>query len=161
MTGQENVAEAVTRVLAERGWTLGTIECATEGIVSRWLFDTEDGPAVLSDSVNVETVEDAIDLLSLPEQQFKATGSFSPKAARAAAREGLAFLDVTWCLAVWAEPLPADEGTGPAQPLTETVYLALNTGGEILEETLHYDGPTAEMHDWLAERALSFTQRAL
>lgn len=156
MSSEENVAEAVAQTLAERGWTLGTIECATGGAVAHRLFDTEGGPAVLSDSVNVETVEDAIDLLSLPEQQFKAMGSFSAKAARAAAREGLEFLDVTWCLVVWAEPLPATGG-----PVTETVYLALNTGGEILEEVHHYDGPAAEMHDWLAGRALSFVQRAL
>jgi nicotinamide mononucleotide (NMN) deamidase PncC len=158
---KENVAEAVAHVLAERGWTLGTIECATDGIVSRWLFDTEDGPAVLSDSVNVETVEDAIDLLSLPDRQFKAMGNFSPKAARAAAREGLAFLDVTWCLVVWAEPLPAAETTRPGGTVTETVYLALNSGGEILEETHHYDGPAVEMHDWLAECALAFMHKAL
>ncbi|MFN2226327.1 MAG: CinA family protein [Anaerolineae bacterium] len=157
----ENVAEVVARVLAERGWTLGTIECATDGIVSRRLFDTDDGPAVLSDSVNVETVEDAIDLLSLPDQQFKAMGSFSSKAARAAAREGLGFLDVTWCLVVWAEPLPAAEGTQLGVPVTETVYLALNTGQEILEETHHYDGPADEMHNWLAERALSLVRGML
>ncbi|MEJ2210020.1 MAG: CinA family protein [Anaerolineae bacterium] len=158
---QENVAEAVTHVLAERGWTLGTIECATDGAVSRRLFDTDDGPAVLSDSVNVETVEDAIDLLSLPDQQFKAMGSFSPKAARAAARAGLAFLDVTWCLVVWTEPLPSAEATRPGGTVTETAYLTLNTGGEILEEAVHYDGSAAEMHDWLAQRAMLFVQRAL
>jgi nicotinamide mononucleotide (NMN) deamidase PncC len=158
---KENVAEAVSHVLAERGWTLGIIECATDGIVSRRLFDTEDGPAVLSDSVNVETVEDAIDLLALPEQQFKAMGSFSAKAARAAAREGLDFLDVTWCLVVWAEPLPSAEATRPDGTITETIYLALNTGGELLEEMHHYDGTAAEMHDWLAERALSFIRGAL
>jgi len=158
---KENVAEAIARVLAGRGWTLGIIECATGGIVGRRLFETEDGPAVLSDSVNVETVEDAIDLLSLPEQQFKALGSFSPKAARAAAREGTDFLDVTWCLAVWAEPLPAAGGTRPGGLVTETVYLALNTGQEIHEEMHHYDGAAGQMHDWLAEKALSFVWRAL
>ena len=161
MTRQEDVAEVVARLLAEREWTLGTIECATGGAVGRRLFDTEDGPAALSDSLNVETIEDAIDLLALPEQQFRAMGSFSPKAARAAAREGRDFLDVTWCLAVWAEPLPAAEGARLGGAVSETTYLALNTGQEILEEMHHYDGPAAEMHDWLAERALGFVRRAL
>ena len=135
MTNLENTAELVARLLAEQGWTLGTIECATGGVVGHRLFDTEEGPAVLSDSLNVDTIEDAIDLLGLPEQQFKAMGSFSPKAARAAAREGRGFLDVTWCLAVWAEPLPATGGK-----VHETIYLALNTGEDIVEEMLHYDG---------------------
>lgn len=156
MRGEENVAEAVARLLAEREQTLGIIECATGGVVGHRLFAAKEGPAVLSDSLNVQTIEDAIDLMGLPVQQFKSMGSFSAKAARAAAREGLDFLEVTWCLVVWAEPLPAAGGA-----VHETVYLALNNGEEILEEVLHYDGAAAGMHDWLAERALAFVRRAL
>jgi nicotinamide mononucleotide (NMN) deamidase PncC len=157
----ENVAEVVARLLAEQGRTLGIVECATGGIVGRRLFDTDEGPAVLSDSLNVETVEDAIDLLALPDQQFKAVGNFSPKAARAAAREGHGFLDVDWCLVVWAEPLPAAESTQLGNQVKETVYLALNTGEEILENALHYDGTATHMADWLAEQALAFVWTAL
>ena len=157
----ENVAEVVARLLAEQGRTLGIVECATGGTVGRRLFGTEEGPAVLSDSLNVETVEDAIDLLSLPEQQFRAMGSFSPKAARAAAREGRAFLDVDWCLVVWAEPLPAAEGTGIGGQVNETVYVALNTGEEILENDLHYEGAAAHMPDWLERQVLSLMWAAL
>lgn len=159
--GEENVAEIVAQLLADQGRTLGIVECATDGVVGRRLFDTEEGPAVLSDSLNVETVEDAIDLLALPHQQFGAMGSFSPKAARAAAREGRSFLDVSWCLAVWAEPLPAADGARPDSQVTETVYLALNTGEEILEEVLHYGGTAAHMPGWLAEQALAFMWTAL
>ncbi len=156
MDSEENHAEYVAALLAERGWTLGTIECATGGAVGHHLFDAEEGPAVLSDSLNVDTIEDAIELLALPDQQFRAAGSFSPKAARAAAREGLGFLDVTWCLVVWAEPLPAAGGR-----VHETVYLALNTGEDILEEMLHYDGPATQMPSWLSHRALAFVGRVL
>jgi nicotinamide mononucleotide (NMN) deamidase PncC len=154
--GEENPAEVVARLLAEQDRTLGIVECATGGIVGRRLFDSDKGPAVLSDSLNVATVEDAIDLLALPQQQFRAMGSFSPKAARAAAREGRSFLDVAWCLAVWAEPLPAAGGQ-----VRETVYLALNTGEEIQEKALHYDGATAQMPDWLGEQAIAFLWTAL
>lgn len=157
----ENIAEVVAQLLAEQERTLGIVECATGGIVGRQLFDTEEGPAVLSDSLNVETVEDAIDLLALPDQQFKAMGSFSPKAARAAAREGRTFLDVDWCLVVWAEPLPAAESTGLDNQVKESVYLALNTGEEILENALDYDGTATHMPDWLAEQALAFVWTAL
>jgi nicotinamide mononucleotide (NMN) deamidase PncC len=159
--GEENVAEVVARLLAEQDQILGLIECGTGGVVGRRLFDTEEGPAVLSDSLNVETVEDAIDLLALPEQQFKAMGSFSPKAARAAAREGRSFLDVTWCLAVWAEPLPAADGARAGGQVQETIFLALNTGEEIREQVLHYGGAAAQVPDWLGEQALSFLWTAL
>jgi nicotinamide mononucleotide (NMN) deamidase PncC len=156
MSEQESIAEAVATRLAERNITLGTVECATNGAVSHRLFDTEDGPSILGDSLSVETVEDAIDLLGLPEQQFRSMGNFSPKAARAAAREGLDFLEVKWCLAVWAEPLPAEGGI-----VRESVFLALNTDEEIVEDTLHYDGAAEAMRNWLAEEALGFVWRNL
>ncbi len=158
---EENVAEAVVQLLAEQGRTLGIVECATGGTVGRRLFDTEEGPAVLSDSLNVETIEDAIDLLSLPEQQFRAMGSFSPKAARAAAREGLGFLDVDWCLVVWAEPLPGAASARTGEQVNETIYVALNTGEEILENVLHYEGTAAHMPDWLGKQVLTFVWTVL
>ena len=39
--------ETIAQALAERGWTLGTVECGVEGLVSHRLFDTESGPGVL------------------------------------------------------------------------------------------------------------------
>lgn len=156
MTEQQAVAERVATRLAERNIILGTVECATGGIVSHYLFETEAGPAILGDSLTVDTIEDAIDLLGLPEQQFKSTGSFSAKAARSAARTALEFLGAHWCLVVWAEPLPAAGG-----PAHETILVALNTGDDILEETLHYDGPAQEMTAWLANEALGLVWRAL
>jgi nicotinamide mononucleotide (NMN) deamidase PncC len=151
----KSVAEALAQLLAEEGLTLGTVESATGGAVSHRLFDTEDGPAVLGSSLNAETVEEAIDFLGLPSHQFQ-TGDFSAKAARAAARVGREFLDVDLCLAVWAEPLPAD-----VAEVHETVYLALHTGEDVSDNTLHYDGPKGEMASWLAERALAFVHSIL
>lgn len=156
MTEQTPSAESVAARLAERNIILGTVECATDGIVSHHLFETDQGPAVLGDSLAVETVEDAIDLLALPDQQFKSTGSFSGKAARAAARAALEFLGVDWCLVVWAEPVPAAGGM-----VQETVYLALNTGNDILEDVLRYDGPADGMGGWLVGQALGLVWRAL
>jgi nicotinamide mononucleotide (NMN) deamidase PncC len=143
-------------MLAERELTLSTVECAIDGIVSRRIFATNNGPDVLGDSVIVDTVEDAIDLLDLPRPQFKKASGFSAKAARAAAREGRDLLGVSWCLAVWAMPLPAD-----AETIQETVHLALNTGRDVSDQTVNYDGPADAMGDWLAEQALQMVRRAL
>jgi hypothetical protein len=57
---------------------------------------------------------------------------------------------------VWAEPLPAEVET-----VRETIYLALNTGQEVTDHTLHYDGPVQAMHAWLAREALLFVQQKL
>jgi nicotinamide mononucleotide (NMN) deamidase PncC len=149
-------AETIVSALAERGLTLGLVECGTGGVVSRHLFDTEDGPAVLGDSLNVDTVEEAVDVMGLPWQQFGKAGDFSAKAARAAVRASLEMLDVDWCLAVWAQPLPAEETA-----VQETVYLALNTGTEITEQTTVYAGPAGEMGKWLAEQAIVLVGQAL
>jgi nicotinamide mononucleotide (NMN) deamidase PncC len=143
-------------MLAEQGRTLGTIECGTEGVVGHHLFDTEEGPSVLGDSLTLPTVEEAIDFLGLPWQQFAKAGDYSVKAARAAARAGRGFLGVDLCLAVWAQPLPAEAAT-----VHETVHLALHTDQESLGKTETYDGPSEEMGDWLAERALDLVRRAL
>jgi nicotinamide mononucleotide (NMN) deamidase PncC len=152
---EKDVAGALAQLLAERGLTLGTVECATGGAVGHRLFDTEDGPAALGNSLNAETVEEAIDFLGLPYHQFQ-TGDFSAKAARSAARVGREFLEVDLCLAVWAEPLPET-----ATELHETVYVALHTGEQVVDGTLHFDGPKADMNSWLAERALAFVHSIL
>jgi nicotinamide mononucleotide (NMN) deamidase PncC len=149
---ERSVADLVAAALAERGLTLGTVECGTGGLVSHRLFDAEDGPAVLGDCLTVDTVEEAIDILDLPEPQFKSTGIFSAKAARAAARAGRGMLEVDWCLAVWAQPLPAAAAT-----VEETVYLTLDMGGNSVgDRTVAYEGSRDEMADWLAEQAFRF-----
>jgi nicotinamide mononucleotide (NMN) deamidase PncC len=150
------VAEAVARTLAERGWTLGMVECGTGGIVSHRLFDMEDGPAILGDSLNVDTVEEAVDFLQLPWQQFGKAGDFSAKAARAAARAGRELLEVDWCLAVWALPLPDS-----AVAAHEMVHLALDTGTTMADQTMAYDGPAEEMPGWLQHRTMLFLHEAL
>jgi nicotinamide mononucleotide (NMN) deamidase PncC len=152
---ERGIAEALAQLLAKEGLVLGTVECATGGAVGRRLFDTEDGPAVLGNSLNAETVEEAIDFLGLPWRQFQ-TGEFSAKAARAAARVGREFLEVDLCLAVWAEPLPEDAVT-----VQETIYLALHGGEDVHDDVLTFEGPKDEMGSWLAERALAFVHSIL
>jgi len=154
--GENATAEVLARMLAERGWTLGTVECGTGGGVGHRLFDTEDGPAVLGSSLTVNTVEEAIDFLGLPWQQFEKAGDFSAKAARAAARTGRDFLEVDLCLAVWAMPLPAG-----ASQVHEIVHLALAIGQDTIDDTLDYKGPQQKMGNWLADQALEFANKAL
>ncbi len=152
----ENIAGTVARLLSERELLLGTVECGTDGAVAHYLFDTEDGPAVLSDSIRAETIEEVIDLLALPAVQFKSSGAFSAKATRAAAREGRIFLEVDLCLAVSMMPLPAE----PAE-LHETVYVTLDDGQRVTERTLTYQGSSQAMAGWVAEQALAIVQQSL
>lgn len=154
--GEETVAEVVARMLAERELTLGTVECGVDGIVSRQIFDAPDGPAVLGNSLIVDDVEEAVDLLDLPRAQFRSAGDFSAKAARAAAREGRAFLGVDLCLAVWV-PAPIADDSRERQPM----HVALDTGQEVIVQTFQYGGHNERATDWLVNRALDMVRQAL
>jgi nicotinamide mononucleotide (NMN) deamidase PncC len=151
---RESVAEQVAEELVERELKLGTVECGHGGIVSRRLFDTEEGVNALGNSLIVDDVGEAIGLMALPRPQFRKVGDFSAKAARAAAREGRAFLGVNICLAVWARG-PIDEEE------SQTIYLALHTGRRVIDEAHEVGGATGRDDVWLADRALQMVWEAL
>jgi nicotinamide mononucleotide (NMN) deamidase PncC len=150
----ESIAEEVASMLVERELTLGTVECGEGGVVSRRLFDTEEGVNALGNSLVLDDVEEAIGLMALPRPQFKKAGDFSAKATRAAAREGRGFLGVNLCLAVWARgPIAKEE--------QQTVYVALNTAREVIDEAYEVGGETGHDADWLADRALEMVLKAV
>jgi len=150
----KSIAEEVARVLVERELKLGTVECGEGGVVSRRLFDAEEGVNALGNSLIVDDVQEAIGLMALPRPQFKKAGDFSAKAARAAAREGRAFLGVNLCLAVWARgPVGEDE--------VQTVYVALNTARRVVEESHEVGGATGRDGVWLADQSLEMVWEAL
>jgi len=151
---QESIAERLAGEMVERELTLGTVECGEGGVVSRRLFDAEEGANALGNSLVVEDVEEAIGLLALPRPQFKKAGDFSAKAARAAAREGRGFLGVNLCLAIWAQG-PVDE------QVVQTVYVALGTGQRADVQAYEVGGDTGRDGIWLADRALEMVWEAL
>ncbi len=154
----ESVADAVTRALAERELTLGTVECGTDGIVSRRIFDASDGPAVLGNSLIVDQIEEAIVLLDLPRPQFKKAGDFSAKAARAAARSGRAFLEVHLCLVVWGRA----PGAGAVEEQPPVYYVALDTGRRVVDHVVQIERRDDERAmDRLASEAIAVVKRAL
>ncbi len=151
---REAIAERVAEELVARELKLGTVECGEGGVVSRRLFDAEEGVNALGNSLIVDDVQEAIGLMALPRPQFKKAGDFSAKAARAAAREGRSFLGVNLCLAVWARgPIGEEEA--------QTVYVALNTAREVIEETYEVGGATGKDGVWLADRALEMVWEVL
>jgi nicotinamide mononucleotide (NMN) deamidase PncC len=147
---REDVTVEVARILAEREWLLGTIECGVDGIVGHRFFETPDGPDVLGNSLVVDNLEEAIVLLDLPRPQFKNKGDFSAKAARAAAREGRGFLGVRTSLVVWAK------GDTLQESLKHPLYLAINVEGEVVSEKVQVMGP-----DHLVEWAMTMLHKAL
>jgi nicotinamide mononucleotide (NMN) deamidase PncC len=148
----EQLTESLTQVLAKRQLTLGTVESGVDGAVSRQIFAAEEGPAVLGTCLIVDELEQAIGLMDLPRPQFKKAGDFSAKAARAAAREGRAFLGVDLCLAVWVEG-----GLSAGRP----VYLAVATSREVTSQALQIEEPAAQGVEWVVHQALTMLEEAL
>lgn len=152
---QLNVEE-LFRKLAAREWSLGTIECGTDGLISRYIFGTEEGPMILGNSLVREDVEDVIEILDLPRPQFRSAGDFSLKAARAAAREGRGFLGVRVSLVVWARGLLTE-----SEADEDVAHVAVTTDRETFGESFEYDGEPQAAADWLVERAMTVLQQAL
>lgn len=151
---EKSMVEELALTLVERELTLGTVECGEGGIVSRRLFEADEGVNALGNSLVVDDVAEAIGLLALPRPQFKKAGEFSAKAARAAAREGRSFLGVNLCLAVWARgPIDGEDA--------QTVYVALNTGRDVIDQAYEVGGDTGKDGLWLAERALEMVWEAI
>ncbi|MGD1995668.1 MAG: CinA family protein [Anaerolineae bacterium] len=150
----ETIAETITQELAERELTLGTIECGVNGVVSRHLFDTDEGPNVLGNSLIADDVDYAIGLMDLPRPQFKSAGEFSAKAARAAAREGCDFLGVDICLAVWGRLSSGEDSA-------KVVHIALNAGNEVIDQTFEVEGTNEQSRDEVARRALNMLRDVL
>lgn len=148
-------AEELFRELARREWSLGTIECGVDGLISRYIFSIDEGPMILGDSLVIEDIEDVIEILDLPRPQFQSAGDLSLKAARAAARQGRSFLGANVCLVVWARALTEpDRGQ-------DVVHIAVTTGQEMAAESFEYEGEPEGIADWLVKRAMYLLQQAL
>jgi nicotinamide mononucleotide (NMN) deamidase PncC len=141
-------------LLVERDLTLGTVECGAGGVVSRRVFETDAGVNVLGNSLILDDVEEAIDVMGLPRPQFEKAGSLSAKAARAAARAGRRFLGVQICLVVWA-------GGQVVEEEQQTVFVAVDTGRDAIDEALEVGGGTGHDEGWLADKALEMVLETL
>ncbi len=149
------LAQTVAHEMIEREWKLGTVECGVDGVVSHYIFETEDGPAVLGFSLVTDDLQEAIELLNLPRPQLRNAGDFSLKAARAAARAGLAFLGVHLCLVAWGEEFTLDETE------RRPVHLAVATSREVLDETIHIEGEREVAADQIVVAVLRMAQDLL
>ncbi|MFP4395113.1 MAG: CinA family protein [Anaerolineales bacterium] len=150
-----DLAQKIAHEMVEREWKLGTVECGVDGVISHHIFETEDGPAVLGFSLVTDDLQEAIELMNLPRPQFRNAGDFSRKAARAAAREGIAFLGVNLCLVAWGEEFTLDETK------RRPVHLAVATNREVLDEMLYIEGEREVAADQIVAAVLRLAQDLL
>mgnify|MGYP003681883262 CR=1 FL=1 len=154
--GEERVADVVARMLAQQGLVLGTVEWGTDGLVSRTLFEAPEGPSALGNSLILNNPQEAAQILSLTSEQAGGEFLYSAKAAQAAAQAGRETLEADLCLAVWVPMCIADDPR-ERQPM----YLALDTGQDVIVRTFQYGGHRERATGWLVNRALDMVRRAL
>jgi hypothetical protein len=163
------LTDAVVDLLLEREGLLGTVECGVAGIISHNIFESDQGPLVLGSSMVIDDAQEAIEILNLPRPQFKKAGDYSAKAARAAAREGRSFLGVNFCLVAWSEPLVDLEALPDGEPLPEQttselphpVRLALNTGRQVIDQTIYVKRLDTEAKRYIVNQAMEMVRQAL
>jgi hypothetical protein len=117
----------------------------------------------------IDDAEEAIEILDLPRPQFEKAGDYSAKAARAAAREGRSFLGVNLCLVAWSEPLIDLEAMPDGEPTPEQdedtlphpVRLALNTGRNVVDQTIYVERLDTEAKRYIINQAMEMLRQAL
>jgi len=153
---KETVAEVVARMVSRRGLVLGTVECGTDGLVSRALFEAPDGPAALGNSLVLDHPQEAAEMLGLGQAETGGKDLYSAQTAQSAARAGREMLQADLCLAVWVPESIADNPR-ERQPM----HIALDTGRDSISQTFQYGGHSERARGWLVNRALDTVRRAL
>ncbi len=160
--GDATLAEAVGRLLRERGRTLATAESCTGGLVGKMLTDAPGSSAyylggwiVYADAVKREA-------LGVPAELLAGAGAVSEPVARGLAREALRRSRADYALALTGIAGPAG---GSAGKPVGTVWIALARGNpeapDIRAERFVFPGARAMVRERAAKTALNMLRLAL
>jgi nicotinamide-nucleotide amidase len=154
-TGMEPVASIVLRAAADRGWTVGTAESATGGLVAAAFTAVPGASEVFRGSVVAYAGDLKAALLGV-DAAVLAEGTVSAATALAMAQGGAARLDCDVCVAVTgsAGPEPQERSIG-------TMYVAVRTPeGEAVRE-LRLPGDRERIRAYTTTAALHLVRRAV
>ena len=118
----ENIAEEIGHLLIERGFTLGTVESATGGLISHLITDVPGSSAYFRGSVTAYSNEIKTGLVGIKKTTIEQYSAVSRQVAEEMARGGRKLLGVDICLADTGIAGPG-VATGPKK--TGLFYLGL------------------------------------
>lgn len=153
----EDTIERVLRgLLEERGWTIGTAESATGGLVGRRMTSLPGASATFRGSVVAYASDLKHSMLGVPDTTLSEQGVVSEATALAMAEGARSVLGVDVAVAVTgsAGPEPLEQPVG-------TMIIAVVTPHHSLVRTAHMPGDRERVRAYTATAALHLVRRAI
>lgn len=111
-----------------RGWTVGTAESCTGGLLSSWICAYPGASRFFAGAVVSYARTVKADVLDVPVSLMQAHGEVSVPVARAMAAGGRAALDCDWCVSITGIAGPS--GGTPHKPVGTVVFAVSGPGFE-------------------------------
>ena len=151
---EDELQDAVVRLLSERRETVAVAECATDGLVDHWLADADAQSSTLLGGVVLHEAASLAALLGIAD-----VDPASPAAAEAMARTIRERTGADYGLAVGA--FPSQTKTSAAQEREGMLQIALATGENIRVKGFPLSGHPAIVRSRAAKQALNVLRLAL
>ncbi len=155
-SGSEPVESMVLGMASERGWTLGTAESATGGLVAARLTGVPGASATFRGSIVAYATDLKSELLGVSESIAEGSGVVSEEMAIAMAQAGASKLGVDVCLAV-----TGSAGPDPQERDVGTMIIAVRTPESVRARTLRLPGDRERVRTYATTAALHLLRLAL
>ncbi len=155
-SGMEPVESMVLAAAAEHGWTIGTAESATGGLVAARLTAIPGASATYRGSIIAYSTELKHELLGVDSAIVQDQGVVSEQTAIAMAEGGAARLGVDVCLAV-----TGSAGPDPQELEVGTMIFAVRTPDAAKAKTLRLPGDRERVRTYATTAALHMLRLAL
>lgn len=152
----DTIERVIRTELEKRGWTIGTAESATGGLVARRLTSLPGASATFRGSIVAYTSDLKLGILGVPPETIASHGVVSEETAEAMARGARSVLGVDVAVGVTgsAGPEPLEQPVG-------TMIVAVATPSVATVRTLHMPGDREQVRAHTATAALHLVRRAI
>ncbi len=154
--GSEPTESIVLRALAERGWTMGTAESATGGLVASRMTRIPGSSVSFRGSIVAYATDLKRALLEVPDAVVSGAGVVSEEAALEMARGGARALGVDVCVAVTGSAGPDPQEQDPG-----TMILAVRTPESARARTMRLPGDRERVRAYATTAALHLVRLAV
>jgi len=155
-TDGDTIEVVVLRMLSERGWTFGTAESATGGLVAGRITSVPGASTVFRGSIVSYATELKESLLGVPASTIAARGVVSEPVAVAMAEGAADRLDVDVAVSV-----TGSAGPDPQERPVGTVVIAVTTPDGVRVRTLTLPGDRERIRTFATTAALHLTRMTL
>ena len=157
-TNDEELEEALVKLLTKRNETLTTAESCTGGLLADRITDVPGASAVFLAGYVTYANEAKVDILKVDPQSLEKHGAVSEAVARAMAEGARDRARSTYALATTGVAGP--DGGSPEKPVG-TVYIALASGEETRVKKLFFSSDRETFKQIVAQTALEMLRRKL